>query len=69
MTESLNAELEASLKGTRKSIRQVCEELGIEIPAYINLEQCSHCSVWAKKLKVDLDGYPICDVCITFYGE
>lgn len=65
MTELLKAEL----INTRKSIRQVCEELGIDVPDDIELEQCSHCNLWAKRLKRDLDDYPICDVCITFYGE
>lgn len=65
MIESLNDEL----IGTRKSIRQVCEDLGIEVPAYVTLEQCSHCNLWAKRLKRDLDDFPICDVCLTFYGE
>lgn len=69
MIDKLNAELEAELKGSRKSIRQVCEELGIDIPEHVNLVQCSHCSVWAKTLREDLDGNPICGVCLTFYGE
>lgn len=69
MIDKLNAELEAELKGSRKSIRQVCEELGIEIPAYISLVQCTHCNIWAKNLRDDLDGNPICGVCFTFYGD
>ena len=61
--------LEQFLKGTRRNIREVCEELGIEIPEKLPLEQCSHCNVWTGRLKEDLDGNLICGFCFTNYGE
>lgn len=53
------------------TLREVCEEFGIEIEdAVYNLETCSHCSIWFKpqELIPDLDGNPICRICNRFYG-
>jgi hypothetical protein len=65
----MSGKLEDVLKGTRRNIREVCEELGIEIPETLGIEQCTHCNVWSGRLKADLDGNPICGFCLVNYGE
>ena len=54
--------LEEVLKGTRRNIREVCEELGIDVPAYINLDSCSNCGVWGKNFTI-VDDLPVCPFC------
>jgi hypothetical protein len=61
-------ELEKSLLGTRRNIREVCDELGIDIPEDLTLNACTHCNVWSKRLLPDLDGYLVCKFCLDTYG-
>jgi hypothetical protein len=68
MTATLN-KLEVALNNTRKSIREVCSELNIDIPEHVNIDRCCNCNIWGFKLKVDLDGHPICGFCLLNYGE
>ncbi len=70
MTETLSERylLESTLVHTHKKLRDVCEQLGIDEPPELELEQCSSCGYWAKTLPRDLDDYPICSVCIDMYG-
>ena len=65
-------ELEKSLHRTRKSLIQVCKELGIleldcEVPT---MDNCSSCGIWrmVTELRPDLDKNPICKECFVFYG-
>ena len=69
MTIDMYVKLETALKGTRKNIREVCEQLGIPIPEDFKLNACTHCGIWSGKLKEDLDGYLICGFCLANYGE
>jgi hypothetical protein len=65
-------ELEKTLHRTRKTLWQVCNELGISEEQCIvrHIENCSSCGIWAKtgSLILDLDENPICNECYTFYG-
>lgn len=63
--------LESALNRTRKTILEVCRELGIEYTDSLpNIDQCNSCGIWLKKSKLipDLDKNPICNECLTFYG-
>ena len=65
-------ELEQTLHRTRKTLWQVCDELGLseEQCKVVSLDNCSSCGIWLKhsRLRPDLDGNPICTECFTFYG-
>lgn len=64
--------LERGLLKTRKNLREVCAELGIDIPEReeLTVDQCTHCNVWhwSYKLKEDLDANPICSYCEDLIG-
>ena len=66
-------EVEKYLVRSRKTIVQICEELGIEIEdvKIENIDQCSSCSIWLKfnELKKDLDDNPIYKHCWMAYGD
>jgi hypothetical protein len=67
-------ELEKTLHRTRKTLWQVCDDLGLRDEAdcvVTNLDNCSSCGIWLKhsSLTPDLDGNPICKECLTFYGK
>lgn len=62
-----------SLYRTRKTLKEVCEEYGIEYDPNMNtypLAQCASCSIWHNydKMPVDLDGNKICYTCLDTYG-
>lgn len=65
--------LEKALLKTRRNLRDVCKELGIDSPdlELLTINQCSHCSVWhyEYKLREDLDGSPICSYCEDLIGR
>lgn len=65
-------ELETTLHRTRKTLWQVCDELGLaeEACKVVNLDNCSSCGIWLKisSLRPDIDKNPICNECYTFYG-
>jgi hypothetical protein len=65
--------LERALLKTRRNLREVCRELGIEDPDLdlLTVDQCNHCSVWhyEYKLQEDLDGSPICKYCEDLVGR
>lgn len=65
--------IEKSLLKTRKSLRDICLELGLDMPDIEDLciEQCAHCSVWHYqfKLREDLDGNTICKYCEDLVGR
>lgn len=60
------------LRGTRKTVKQVCLELGIDYEEidvnYLLIDQCSHCSIWTTNPVEDLDGNPICTICEEHIG-
>lgn len=60
------------LINTRKPLREVCEELGVDFewvdPELLNLDQCTHCGLWSNKLIPDLDKNPICGYCRHLIG-
>ena len=64
--------LDQILYKTRKSVLEALTEIGHNDISVgdISLEQCNSCGIWLKSsaLKLDLDGYPICNECFTFYG-
>ena len=68
-----NKQLVKRLYKTRKTLLEVCQELGLDIDSaeYYPLDQCSNCSIWFKftELEPDLDGNPICKVCDKLYGK
>lgn len=65
-------EYENHLYRKKKTLLEVCNELGIDVSDFPleNLETCSSCSIWYKstELILDLDSNPICKVCKRFYG-
>jgi hypothetical protein len=69
----LNKRLVTELKGTRRKLSEVCEDLGIDYDELVDsgelgIEQCSHCNTWSTKLIPDLDGNPICRFCEDLIG-
>ncbi len=64
--------LSFELNNTRKSLWQVCEELGVDFewvdPKLLELDQCSHCGLWSRNLIPDLDKNPICTYCLQLAG-
>lgn len=62
--------VESELINTRKSVLEVCEDLGYNniSEVEIHLEQCSSCGLWQTKLIPDLDGNGICKYCYASYG-
>ena len=69
----LNKKLVKELKGTRKRLSEVCEDLGIDYEDLIEsgdigIGQCTHCNIWSTKLIPDLDSNPICPVCLSISG-
>lgn len=66
------ARIEQSLLKTKKSLREVCWELDLDVPSKDELlvAQCNHCSTWHKNYKLveDLDGNYICKYCEDLVG-
>jgi hypothetical protein len=66
--------LAKNLLNTRKPLFQACKELGIDmedVDDYLlqqTIDQCSHCNIWSTKLVEDLDGNPICPLCVRVAG-
>lgn len=64
--------IEYNLVKTRKSLKDVCDELGIDMPDIDELvvSQCTQCSVWHYNYKLieDLDGNMICKYCEETIG-
>ena len=62
------------LNNTRKPLYQVCRDNDIDFDEIDDamlqqqIDQCSHCNIWSKKLIDDLDGNPICPVCYQVAG-
>ena len=65
--------VERSLVKTRRSLREVCEEFGIDTPSHDELciSQCTQCSTWhyTYKLVEDLDDNLICTYCDDIFGR
>ena len=66
------ARIEQALLKTRKSLREVCRELDLDVPEKDDLlvDTCAHCGVWHKNYKLieDLDGNYICSYCEDLVG-
>lgn len=66
------SELIKRLERTRVPLKQVCEELDLDYESLVNMDlgidQCTHCSIWSRKLILDLDSNPICSVCRDIAG-
>ena len=64
--------LEKELYRTRKTLFQVCQELGLDLDEALtpDIQECSNCSQWLlhRELKPDLDKYPVCKNCMIWYG-
>lgn len=69
---NLSKKLISELKGTRKRLSEVCEDLGIDYEELIDTElpinQCTHCGTWSLKLVPDLDENLICRFCVDLIG-
>lgn len=73
MGNPLQKKLIRELHGTRRSLREVCEDLGLDYQDVaetedIGVAQCSHCNIWQTRLIPDLDGSPICRFCVDLIG-
>lgn len=70
----LSRRLIKELNGTRRSLRDVCEDLGIDYEELLDAEdglgidRCTHCSTWSTRLVPDLDDNPICRFCVDLIG-
>jgi hypothetical protein len=68
----LNKKLINELKGTRRSLSEVCEDLGINYEELIEnplpISRCTHCDTWSVKLVPDLDDNLICRFCVDLAG-
>ena len=66
------SELVKRLERTRVPLKKVCNELDLDYESIlemdIGIEQCTHCSIWSKRLILDLDQNPICSVCTDIAG-
>ncbi len=64
--------IENALLKTRKSLRQVCAELDLDVPEKDELliDSCAHCGIWHRNYKLveDLDGNYICRYCEDLVG-
>lgn len=64
--------IERALVKSRKSLKEVCDSLGIDLPDVEELvvSQCTQCSVWHYNYKLveDLDGNMICKYCEDTIG-
>lgn len=73
MGNSLQTKLVRELNGTRRKLREVCEDLGIDYEELtetgdLGIDSCSHCGLWSLRLVPDLDGNPICRFCVDLVG-
>lgn len=69
----LQKKLIRELNGTRRSLREVCEDLGLDYEDIVDsedlgIEQCTHCNMWSTRLVPDLDDNPICRFCVDLIG-
>lgn len=69
----LSKKLVRELKGTRRRLSEVCEDLGLDYEELLEsgdlgISQCSHCNTWSLNLVDDLDGNPICRFCVDLVG-
>ena len=69
----LNKKLVKELKGTRRRLSEVCEDLGIDYEELVEagdfgISQCTHCNTWSTSLVQDLDDNPICKYCVDLIG-
>lgn len=66
------SELVKRLERSRVPLGKVCEELNLDYETLVNMDlgidQCTHCSIWSRKLILDLDSNPICSVCRDIAG-
>jgi len=66
------SDLVKRLERTRDPLVQVCEELDLDYETILEMdlgiEQCTHCSIWSRRLILDLDSNPICSVCRDIAG-
>jgi len=64
--------LSNTLEKTRKTLPQVCHELGIDWEmvdeSQLLVTQCTHCDVWSRRVLPDLDNNPICYLCRDLAG-
>lgn len=73
MDSLLQAKVVGALNGTRRSLRDVCDDFNLDYEELarnynIGVSQCSHCNIWQRKLVEDLDGNPICRFCVDLIG-
>lgn len=62
--------IEEVLIRTRKSVLEVCTEMGYNYPYEMPIElcQCNNCGIWLKYMVKDLDELDICQQCLEAYG-
>lgn len=63
-------EVEKALYNTRKTVLEVCAELGYNniSEVEIGLKCCNDCGIWLRQMITDLDGNHICNYCYETYG-
>ena len=69
----LQTKLVKELNNTRRNLREVCEDLGIDYEELtetgdIGCDMCTHCGLWSTRLVPDLDDNPICRFCVDLIG-
>jgi len=62
------------LVNTRKTFTQACRDADVDLEGIDDyvlnqmISQCSHCDIWTAQPTLDLDGNPICAVCLVLTG-
>lgn len=64
--------VESTLYKTRKTLREACEEAGVDFSEdwLVEVQECANCSLWLqlKEMQLDYDGNPCCSLCLRYYG-
>ena len=69
---ALFSKLIKELQGTKRRMRDVCEDLGMDphdlVGEDIGVYLCNSCGIWHKQLIEDFDGNFICTYCENLVG-
>jgi len=63
------------LSGSRKTLQEVCDDLGLDTDAVDDeqlahfVSECSHCDIWGTTHRRDEDGFPVCVLCFSLVGS
>ena len=67
--------LAKTLSGSRKTLQEVCDDIGIDLDAVDDeqlahyVSECSHCDIWGTTHRLDTDDFPVCVLCLRLVGQ